>query len=513
MRILVVEDETRIRKGICDLLARFFPQHEVVGSVENGEDGCALFEAERPDLIITDVKMPVMDGLEMLDVLNRRNWKYKAIVLSAYAEFSYAQQAMRYGVSAYLVKPLVVGDFIQAINEMEAALQEEASSENPDALGKLDYVLFGLLFGSLKLDDSLSDFLKDKYEILPDTRFVELHIYFDRDMTEQQPEKNDIVSLLHNTPGLHSCLLVPPKENKLLAVIYHCDDVCMLERRIQHGILDVAARYSQKSWNVGWIVAHGINALKSSYQTLSHHMDWNISFGGNVLISYPKILQVQTAVCVYPIAVENRMKAAISGLDRARALASVREFQAYFASGAIYPPGEIKDCFVRFLWALLNIAKEVGVLSAPVDQQDILRKIMESVSRAELWEVVEEVSGLLIEKETDIAHTGSLSCNIFKAQSMVAEYYQSGITLEEIASRLCITPEYLSIQFHRETGIKFSDYIRAFRIAKAKELLLGSRLKVFEVALRVGYTDAKYFSRVFKDCTGQLPADYRRTHK
>ena len=96
---------------------------------------------------------------------------------------------------------------------------------------------------------------------------------------------------------------------------------------------------------------------------------------------------------------------------------------------------------------------------------------------------------------------------------MIHEFYQSGITLNEIADKLNITPEYLGSQFHKEVGVNFSTYIRDFRISKAKELLIGTQLKLYKIAEQVGYTDPKYFSRVFRECTGQLPEEYRKSLK
>lgn len=103
--------------------------------------------------------------------------------------------------------------------------------------------------------------------------------------------------------------------------------------------------------------------------------------------------------------------------------------------------------------------------------------------------------------------------NVRRAVAMIHEFYRTGITLDEIAARLGITPEYLGTQFHQEMGINFSAYVRKFRIEKAKKLLLGTDMKLYEIAAQAGYMDAKYFSRVFKAETGMLPAEYRKTHK
>jgi two-component system response regulator YesN len=92
---------------------------------------------------------------------------------------------------------------------------------------------------------------------------------------------------------------------------------------------------------------------------------------------------------------------------------------------------------------------------------------------------------------------------------IIHESYASGITLEDIAQKLSVTAEYLSQQFHREVGVNYSAYVRALRIGKAKELLRTTDLRIYEVANRVGYPDAKYFSRVFKAETGHMPYAYR----
>ncbi len=263
---------------------------------------------------------------------------------------------------------------------------------------------------------------------------------------------------------------------------------------------------------LGWINASGAGELRGSFQKLQQYMEWNISFGDKVMISYPKILQVQTAVCIYPIEIENDLKAAICALDKVRIGKSIERFNAYFGTDYIYAPKEIKESYVRFLWVMMNVSKEIGILDhEKLEQKKILEKIMSSVNKEELKKVSEEIFSFF--RDSIQEGDGNIGLNVKKAESMFLEYYQQGITLEEIAARLNLTPEYLGMLFHKEKGVKFSAYARDYRIAKAKAILIGSRMKLGEVADRVGYSDAKYFSRVFKECIGQLPAEYRKTHK
>ena len=107
----------------------------------------------------------------------------------------------------------------------------------------------------------------------------------------------------------------------------------------------------------------------------------------------------------------------------------------------------------------------------------------------------------------------AVSLAVKKAQSIIHEFYADGITLSEIADRLNLSQEYLGTQFHREVGENFSAYIRNYRLLKAKELLIGTQLKQYEIAEKVGYADAKYFARVFKECVGMSPAEYRKSNR
>ena len=102
-----------------------------------------------------------------------------------------------------------------------------------------------------------------------------------------------------------------------------------------------------------------------------------------------------------------------------------------------------------------------------------------------------------------------ISLNILRAKNFIHEYYFKPITLEEIAHYLKITPEYLGTQFKKELGINFSTYLKNYRIQKAKELLLTTDLKLYEISKKVGYNDIKYFSHIFKEITGKTSADFR----
>ncbi len=292
-----------------------------------------------------------------------------------------------------------------------------------------------------------------------------------------------------------------------MAVIYRDIEGGNLERWLQVRMLQERGQNAQEA--VGFMQGIPLEKLKESAETLSQAMEWSISLGDEVMISYPKVTKLQTAPCIYPLELENQMKLAVCAGQKEKVDKSLADFLGYFYRGSLYHPREIKECFVRFCWALVNTGKEVGVLEGKeLGQQRLLEQIMQARTLGELRETVS-----LLAKKLSLGEELAGHLTIKRAQSLIHEFYQTGITLEEIAGKLNLTPEYLGTKFHQELGVTFGAYMKNYRMNKAKELLIGTSLKLYQIAEKTGYSDPKYFSRVFKETTGQLPADYRKTHR
>ena len=140
MKAVVIEDEILIRAGLCKLMKKMFPEIEVTGTAGNGQEGLLCIERDKPDMIITDIRMPVMDGLEMITKMQESGIFPKIIVLTAYSEFSYAQQAVKLGVSDYIIKPVVVQEFVRTIRKIQN-LYEQEQKRTPDTMGSLENIV------------------------------------------------------------------------------------------------------------------------------------------------------------------------------------------------------------------------------------------------------------------------------------------------------------------------------------------------------------------------------------
>ena len=507
MRIAIVEDEVRIREGLYKLLGKLGDEYEIAGEAADGLEGLELCRSKKPDLVITDVQMPNMDGLQMLQAISDEGLDIKAIVLSAYSEFEYARTAMKLGVTEYLLKPVNIGDFSKALESIRHQIEED-KRKKPVAVGTLDQVMRDILGGRMSSDEEVIDYLNRNYGITKDQNFVVLCDYlgsrYDEQLKKEQKELSSALSLYEDIDYI---ILDTEYRKSLITVIYRYKSAADLERWIQYQLFHKPGG----SYAMGFTECTGLSGLGSCIGDLFPFMDWNISFEEDVLISYPKITKVQTALCVYPQDLEAKMKTAICASDHAREKELMEEFRDTFHDGKVYDPKEIKECFVRFIWSIIEIAKDVGNTEVgKLQQQKLLDSIMNARLKSELTTVCDGILDMLKVKETE---SDSETLTVRRAKSMIHEFYHTGITLDEIAERLGITPEYLGTQFHKETGENFSTYIRNYRIGKAKELLVGTGMKLYEIAERVGYADPKYFSKVFRDVTGMLPAEYRKSLK
>ena len=507
MKVVIVEDEIRIREGIVKLLEKIDENYEVVGQATDGAQGLELCKEFLPEIIITDIRMPNMDGLQMLSAIYASGLKPRAIVISAYSEFEYAKGAMKLGVTEYLLKPISLMDFSKAISNITEQIAED-KRKKPEQVGTLEQIVRDIMFGHASVSKETMDYLANVYNIRKDQKFLLLCAYMGNSFDEKRESGYKFLRQAFSSyPDIRYTMLESQYHKSIVMLIYSYSDGHDIERFIQYQLLNQV----DGELVVGCEEITGLDSLTVGLNDLYPYMDWNISFEEGIVISYPKITHVQTSVCIYPIEQENEIKAAIFAHDEARVRQALKRFHDSFRDGKIYNPRELKECYVRFLWTVLEVGKEAGCRKeGSVRRQQLLDKIMNAKAHQELNDICDEV--LLVfdfaEKKTTSNHLV-----VRKAEGLIQEFYNTGITLDEIAGKLNITPEYLGTQFHKETGMTYSAYVKDYRITKAKELLISTNLKLYEIADKVGYQDPKYFSKVFREVTGQLPAEYRRTIK
>lgn len=503
MRIAIVEDEIRIREGIHRLLSKTDSSFEIVGEAENGKEGAQLLLRTRPDLVLVDIRMPEMDGIDMLKAVHEEGFKPMAIVLSAYSDFSYAQQAMKLGVREYLVKPIVVDELMGAVRRAQEALSQQMLSQR-GRRSRAD-----VLSSALHLDEALPgdvrDYVRCAFDLHEDTPFAVLLLKIVGETGFPAVQKLCDFAKTH-IPG--ECTALPVDSQGCLPFVFTGFDDHLaqtLERKL------LSAWKTDLRFVAQLDFCTGLSALRQKVLRMHACMEYGLIAPEGRLIRPEDVQRWELEMFSYPIETENAARTALARHDTAAVQARIRDFGTFVDNRGLYAPREIKEAHVRFSLALLNTAHDLGCKeSGRISRQEMLDCIMSAVHPTELAAVRRMLADFLGDSAGPERETGLL---VRRAQSMMQDFFSQGITLEEIAQKLSVTPEYLGTQIHRETGMTFGTLMKQLRVEEAKRLFLTTDKKLYEISRMVGYADPKYFSKVFQSVTGMLPAEYRRMNK
>ena len=159
MKIIIVEDEKSIRNGLTKMLPKLSPDYEVMGAAKDGLEGYHRILDENPDLVIMDIQMPEMDGLTMLEKLREKGFQGKAVVLTAYSDFSYAKRAIELGIENYLLKPIKIDELKKTLEAVNLSLRQEAGTRKmQEKLLSLEQIFRSALLAELTVDEELESY-------------------------------------------------------------------------------------------------------------------------------------------------------------------------------------------------------------------------------------------------------------------------------------------------------------------------------------------------------------------
>lgn len=505
MKIVIVEDEAPIRNGLAKMLPKLNPDYEVVGTASDGEEGLRMIGEMKPDLVILDIQMPVMDGLTMLSALRNQGVLCKALVLTAYSDFSYAKQAIELNIENYLLKPLKIPELSKTLEIVQESINMEQGQLR---LFTLERLVRSSIMGELPIDEELNRITKERFGLDTHERLVLFGIGLGEDYGTCAA---DVVRIMEDC-GTHAtdykgCIIESEKNQMVLAVLFQLEDIAKLQKRFADSVVPVIAGGINASLVFVWTECTGLENAPEAFAILLQEQEWNLNFPPGTLISQQRIEELVVTPLKYPIDLESQVRSSITGRNQKEFEQSIRQF---FRACMDMPhhPDDIREACMRYCLSIINMAKNTGNMKESISAQTIFQQITEAYSWRKIGDIVDGLYGsVTVEPETD----RDISLLVKRTKQLIEEYYSQGIMLEEIAQKLCVSEEYLSSQFKKETGASFTETVRRFRIDKVKELLLHSGLKLNQIADLVGYSDPKYMSKVFKEEVGMLPAEYRKS--
>lgn len=504
MRIVVVEDEAPIREGLGNILAKLDDSYELAGKAKSGKEGLELVRKTKPDLVILDIRMPDMDGLTMLAHIREEKIDCRAMVLSAYSDFDYAKRAIELGIDNYLLKPIKVTELKRVLKEIEESI---ARDQSKDHLLSLEHVFLNAITGQLENDEQMAALLKEKYDLSEDEPIA----IFGVGMGSNYEKYRKYVQMamadmeIHGK-GFRAYTIEFARRQSYVMILYHLEDVEKTRAYIENTIVPMLCSKISGKLILSWNECRGLLKIRDAVMEADQRTEWNLIFGKKALISRQKLEEVKTFPLKYPLSLEDQAKESVAAKDEKAFQAVWKKFRDYCREVPCTPQ-DMKEAMTRLAFHLSYVAAEVGAEEAMSGTQRFLKVISEAASWVDIEDRLDAFFTDLTQKNYEEEEVSLL---IQKALQYTKQYYNQGITLEEIAEKLHVSEEYLSSQFKKETGSTFSETIRRYRIENVKGLLLKSSLKLNQIADMVGYSDPKYMSKVFKEEVGMLPLEYRK---
>lgn len=505
MRIVVVEDETPIREGMAKILEIINPQYELVGTAADGMSGYTLITEEKPDLVIMDIHMPKMNGLEMLEKLREDGCQSKFVILSAYSEFDYAKRAIDAGIISYLLKPIKLPELKEALRQAEQTIQKEHNQEN---VFSIDTIFLGCMNGQLEADTSLDAMTQEWYGFTVQEPVEVFMLWLGEGYEEQKKRARELIEHIAEQSVKSSAYI---KENDrwkcILLILYRLPKGTTRFTRYKESVTPMLARTLAKPHIFMWRRVESLLRISGELLEMRNQLEWNLCFPEDYLICSEEIKKLPVNHVTYPIEIEEETKRAFLKRDDEKLKNGYHKLIAYCKESQCHPR-EMKEMLIRFNWSLVNLQRHH---SAEVNLRIpyILQRLAAAMTWQEIDAMTTECYHLIYgapEGDTSVA----VSEMVQKAKDLIRNYYSQGITLEETARKLFVSEEYLSAQFKKETGSSFTETVRKYRIERVKQLLLDTSLKLNQIAELAGYSNPKYMSKVFKDEVGMLPGEFRK---
>lgn len=511
---IIIDDEPLIRKGLQKKIQSFDTALLYSGEADNGEDALDLISAVDPDIIFTDMRMPVMDGKSLLRVLQQDYAGKKIIVVSGHSDFEYMQEAISAKVISYLLKPFSREEIHRTLQKAIESLDSEQSAKQDAVFKTIEHedisyrsdlqLLQNLISGDHNKERALA-FRSAAMKSLADRKlYILLTIYNLEEIPAEIPEQyldTNLIYLLH-------------AQSDNLAYILLAYDCNLLEETVLEQAVTVAESIihllSQNTINKACV---GISGIKNSLELLNYAQQETITALNNRTIADFGFCYLYTPGKLFPdVQLWEKINDLLFYLESGNS-PKVREYVIDFFAFYIRQPhvtlAQLKNqcrVIVQEVKKILDVyfqtssnqtssASLESVLNTSFDLENI---------RSYFLTVLLDITDLL--KEMSAYSSPHVIDNV---KTYIQKNFRNELTLDKVSSLFYMNASYLSYLFKEKTGTNFIDYINSLRIERAKLMLTSSDDKVYRIAKSLGFDNAKYFFRIFKKMTGCTPEEYR----
>lgn len=535
MSLFIVDDELYIVEMLKMLIDWVGLELECAGVAYDGILAHEKITALRPDIAIVDIRLPGLNGLELIKRLTKEGSPTKFIVVSGYGQFQYAQTAMQYGVREYILKPIQQADLDASLRRTKALLEQVADTsihqaqmynqyrdvlrdnylsamlEGNSPSGSLGEIneqyklsfsegLFQVLlfcvscnFGCGSSQETRSEMIAHIYNELRTDLLEPLSPYCYDVLFKVLPTR--AIALLNYNPA-NAAILADTIKNKIKFIQLSCEKFDGLQITLAKGrpVASLAA-FSQ---SVASAEIAFMQRILPDAESILDAEDYALDWKNESSLKSADIHLIQSAI---KNGNEDALRNCFDTLISVYSISSVTDARSYW------------ELAMLFFSVSTNILIQTCDPIMPIkysEREAALREILDQCNDQEQF--IKKLVDYLVMQVLDCRALEKSAQNnvLFVIDQYISEHYRGKIQLKDIAEVAHLNPVYLSIYFKRVKGINLVDYINEFRIDKAKDLLRNTTDPIYDIAEDVGFANAKYFTKVFRHFVGLSPSDYRR---
>jgi len=537
LKIIIAEDEHSFRRGIVEAIDWQLYDVEIAGEAENGREALELMKQQPAELLLTDIRMPHMNGLDLIRKAKEAGFSFHSVLLTGYNEFDYAKEAISLGVSDYLLKPCMPHDILRVVldvkKKIEASEQEErALTEINRTWSRSIQLLKNQVLSQwitqpvMPLEDRTMSMREYNLSLQPESIVVG-RIELDTAENNHGTRSNRDLELLRYAIMNIADETLKPLYSKKLEVFRFGEEMLWIgncpegANNVDHGEMMALLKKNLESYLMLSVslalssIKQSVNDAKIAYEEASHAMGVRFYQGNGGVFFYTDMKSQQQdkpAIWEDPYLdrTEKELLAHLQSGQYGGAVDVIEAGISYLKNQPSYPRPEI-------IWRVNGLIMELRRLaterySVSIEWQNNLVNWMESIPT---MKTLDECSAILQKIVQSIVEAASnmkqLHRTVQATIELISTKYHTNLTLEIAAKETFVSNSYLSWLFKQELGVNFLDYLHQFRIERAKELLKSS-YKIYAVAKLVGYSEERHFSSTFKKWTGMTPSQYQKSY-
>ncbi|MGD1821884.1 MAG: response regulator transcription factor [Pleomorphochaeta sp.] len=502
IKLIIVDDESSTIRGIKRMINRQQTGFVVVGEAMDGNQGIRIATDLSPDVIITDIRMPNLNGIEMMKQIKAKLPKTKFVVLSGYGEFDYAQEAIKVGAIDYLLKPISSKNFYPLLEKIKSIIDIEKHNKKEVSRIQAEKELQKLLFtGRLGTNQIIIQNKKYNIEIITLEREI-----FDNnsklflESLEKRVEKNK--GVLHNIDKYKILILV--SEESIADIVEFNYKILNDAKKVEINIKINSIKSSCRT-----------NNIQIMYEKLLEFEQLNFYFDNRSGVRYlegNELTNINIELLdglfdidnIVDLVQKNDVKKVIDLFKKAILIFEINRVKVNDVRLYIYDV--TRNVIDKLL--VYDMISEYQLIAMDNDIQEIL--VVENKKKLEdlLFNIYSKTKNYK-EDNLDISKKKVVS----DIKKFIRRNFDKDIGLNDVADFINLNPKYVSDLFKKEAGINYTNYLRKIRIIHSKELLEHSNLKIYEISNKVGYKTSKHFIKVFKIETGFTPNEYREKYK